>query len=152
MIALRFESRLAAEPAAVWEQASDMRGVNAELMPLLRMSHPQGKSSIASARCGEIVFASWLLILGCIPVDRHFLRFERILPGAGFDERSSSWTQRVWLHRRRIDAIPGGCVLSDELEFEPRLGLMRPLLRAVVRRLFEHRHRRVRARFGVLPA
>src|SRR3546814_9200546 len=41
MIWLRFESHLAAEPPSVWLHATQMRGVNAELSPLVRMSVPQ---------------------------------------------------------------------------------------------------------------
>lgn len=125
-----------------------MSGVNAELMPLMRMSYPADAGSIESAPVNRLVFASWLLLFGFIPIDRHFLSFESILPGAGFDERSWSWMQRVWVHRRRVVADGGACVLSDELAFEPRLPLARPILRLVVRGLFEHRHRRLRARFG----
>ena len=129
-----------------------MDGVNAELRPLLRMTHPADRSDLSNMPVGETVFASWLLLFGALPVDRHFLRLERVLPGQGFDERSQAWTQREWVHRRRVLDVPGGCVVRDELEFTPRVAFMRPLLRAMVRQVFEHRHRRLRARFGMLTA
>lgn len=148
MIALSFETRVRAAPVDVWKAASNMDGVNAELGPLLRMTHPAGGADLQSLGEGEPAFASWLLLFGCLPIDRHFLRLERILPGTGFDERSNSWTQKVWIHRRRITSDSGGSRVRDELEFEPRVALLRPLLRRVVRKVFEHRHRRLRMRFG----
>lgn len=129
-----------------------MEGVNAELRPLLRMTHPADLTDLSRMPVGEPAFASWLLLFGALPVDRHFLRLERVLPGQGFDERSQAWTQREWVHRRRVLDVPGGCVVRDELEFAPRFAPMRPLLRMMVRAVFTHRHRRLRARFGSLDA
>jgi hypothetical protein len=34
---------------------------------------------------------------------------------------------------------------------EPRLGATAPIVTGVVRRIFQHRHARLRARFGVVP-
>lgn len=152
MIELHFESRLAASATEVWRVASTMRGVNAELMPLLRMTHPARHADLNTLAIGECAFASWLLLFGLLPIDRHLLQLERVLPGEGFDERSHAWTQKVWVHRRRVLAAADGCVVRDTLAFEPRLALMRPLLRVMVRTVFEHRHRRLRARFGAIDA
>lgn len=98
---------------------------------------------------GQTAFASWLLLFGVLPVDRHLLCLERVLPGQGFDERSRSWAQREWVHRRRVLEAVGGCVVRDELAFTPRIEVMRPLLSLFVRAVFAHRHRRLRARFGL---
>lgn len=150
-IRLRFESFVAAEPAEVWARVSTMCGVNAELMPLFRMTYPSSMSSLQDASqelIGKLAFRSWVCFLGLVPVDRHFLCLERLLPGIGFDERSWSWSQRVWIHRRRLEKTPGGTGVVDELEFEPRFTLARPFLRWLVTRTFRHRHWQLRARFG----
>jgi len=44
------------------------------------------------------------------------------------------------------------CVLTDRLEMSPRVRAMTPLLVRVVTAVFQHRHRRLRARFGEAPA
>lgn len=152
MIRLRFESRLAAPAGGVWAQASTMAGVNAELGPWVRMSYPAGRAVLdaQAVPMGTVLFRSWLCVFGVLPFDRHALRLERLYPGVGFDERSSSWMQKVWVHRRRIEAIDGGTRVTDELEVEPRLPFATPLVRVVVGFLFAHRHRRLRARFGAL--
>ena len=100
-----------------------------------------------------IVFAETALLVGFILPGDTLLLITGLLafyPGIGFDERSSSWMQKVWVHRRRIEAVPGGCRLSDELEIAPRLRLQAPLVRWLVAALFRHRHRRLRARYGAL--
>ena len=152
MIRLRFESRLREAPQAVWAQASTMAGVNAELGPWVRMSYPVDRAALdgQDVPLGEVLFQSWLCVFGLIPFDRHALVLERLYPGVGFDERSTSWMQRLWIHRRRIEAVEGGARVTDELEIEPRLPFAAPLVRRIVGFLFAHRHRRLRARFGAL--
>ena len=149
MVALRFESVLAAPADDVWREVSTMQGVNYELMPLMRMSVPAHVAgmSLANAPVGERAFHSWLLLFGVLPIDRHALTFERLYDN-GFDERSSSWMQRTWIHRRRVEAVAGGTRVTDELDFEPRFWRHELVLRPVIRALFKHRHRRLRRRFG----
>ena len=149
-VRLSFVSELAAAPARVWQRASTMDGVNHELMPLLRMTHPPEASDLSSPllRPGETAFASWLLLFGFLPIDRHYLMLERLYPGEGFDERSWSWMQAEWIHRRRVVVIDGGTRVTDELEFTPRLGMAAWLLRPIIRFVFNHRHRRLAETFG----
>lgn len=152
MIRLRFESRLAAAPETVWAQASTMAGVNAELGPWVRMSYPADRAALdgQDVPLGQVLFQSWLSLLGLIPFDRHALALERLYPGIGFDERSTSWLQKLWVHRRRIEAVEGGSRVIDELEVRPRLPFMAPVVSLIVSALFRHRHRRLRARYGML--
>src|SRR3546814_1583374 len=98
-----FSTRLGADAADVWALVSTMDGVNAELRPLLRMTHPPHLRSLTDATWepGEVIHQSWLLAGGILPIDRHGLALERVLPGEGFDEESSSWLQRRWRHERR---------------------------------------------------
>ena len=149
MVRLSFVSDLAASPAQVWQRVSTMNGVNHELMPLLRMTHPPEAADLSSPllQLGQTAFASWLLLFGILPIDRHYLMLERLYPGEGFDERSWSWMQAEWIHRRRVLAIEGGTRVTDELEFMPRLGIAAYLLRPVIRHVFNHRHRRLAETF-----
>ncbi|WP_028079964.1 hypothetical protein [Solimonas soli] len=150
MIWLRFESRLCAEPPVIWLHVTTMRGVNAELLPLVRMSSPKRYDcmTLREAPRGELLFHSWLLLFGLLPFDRHALSFESIWD-YGFQEHSSSWLQRQWRHRRVVELLPGGARLVDELEIVPRFA---PpwLVRFFVACIFRHRHRRLRRHFGSL--
>ena len=152
MIALRFESRLAAAPDALWQHATSMAGVNFELMPLVRMTYPRDRDRLPEhdALPDGVLFHSWLLAFGLLPFDRHALCLRSLGPGMRFDEDSTSWLQRRWGHHRRIEPVPGGAVVIDELQIEPRIGFAAPIVRAIVTRLFRHRHRRLQRRFGAL--
>lgn len=154
MIALRFESRLTVAPDTLWRHATSMAGVNHELLPLVRMTHPLDRAALPAE--GElpdgVLFHSWLLAFGVLPFDRHALCLSSIGPGKRFDEDSTSWLQRRWRHHRRIEPLNGGACVIDELQIEPRIGFAAPLVRAIVTQLFSHRHRRLRRRFGVLPS
>jgi len=152
-IDLSFRSRVRATRPDVWAVVSTMAGVNAELMPFVRMTHPRDRTSLEGETIvpGEVVFHSWLLLGGVLPFDRHALALERVLEGEGFDEESTSWMQRRWRHERRlIDEGDGTCTVTDHLVVEPRLRLLTPLAARIVRFLFGHRHRRLVRRFGAV--
>ena len=147
---LTFTSRLARPASEVWNVVGTMRGVNAELGPWLRMTVPAeaDKLRIEDAEVGKELFASWVLFLG-VPIDRHYLKLERVDRGRGFTEKSHSWTESRWVHERTV--VPAGrdaCVVTDRLELTPRLRALTPLLVRVVTAVFQHRHRRLRKRFG----
>ncbi len=112
---------------------------------------PHGMST-QEVPLGVRLFRSWLLVLGVLPVDFDDLVLIEVLPGRGFHERSSMLSMRTWEHERWIERADGGCDLHDRLTFEPRIAGTGPLLRMVVRHVFEHRHRRLRRRFGGWPA
>lgn len=144
-------SALATDRATVWATVSTMAGVNAELGPFVRMTHPAEIDALRpdDVVAGEVLFVSWLLAFGVVPFDRHRLVLEQIDEGAGFVEASSSWLQRSWGHERRLVDLPGGgCEVTDRLTFVPRVRFAGPVVRAVIAALFGHRHRRLRRRFG----
>jgi hypothetical protein len=150
-IDLEFETRLAADAERVWEHATSMAGVNYELGPLVRMTAPRRAKElrIDDAPLGEVAFTSVLLAGSVLPIDLHRLAIAEVGPGHRFLERSSSLLQARWEHERWIETEAGrGCRLSDRLAIDPRLRPAAPLTAAIVRRLFERRHRRLRARFG----
>ena len=157
MIHLNFRSELSAPADEVWAKVSTMAGVNHELHPWVHMTVPaMFKDLSLQAATPEqlkgVLFNSVLLGLCCIPFDLHALHLERVQVGEGFDEHSTSWMQKTWVHRRRVVPAAGGCTVTDELIVEPRVSLMAPLVRAVVGFLFRHRHRRLVGTFGARPA
>ncbi|HEY1076151.1 MAG TPA: hypothetical protein VGE51_05640 [Fontimonas sp.] len=150
MIHLRFESRLAADAATVWQHASSMAGVNRELMPLVRMTYPADRAALPQGEAVPrgVLFHSWLMLFGVLPFDRHALRLSQVWPQQGFDEDSTSWLQTRWIHRRRLITHADGVSVIDELEITPRLRFAAPLVGLMVTQIFRHRHRRLVKRFG----
>ena len=143
-------SRLAAPASEVWARVTTAEGVNAELMPLARMTIPRGRAdlSIADIEDGTTIGRSWVLLFGLIPFDYDDIHLERIEPGRAFHERSTMLSQRRWEHDRTVE--PDGereCTVTDRVLFEPRLPVPPSLLLPVFRAFFRHRHRRLRRRF-----
>jgi len=149
---LTFSSRLAVTPEIIWIHISTMQGVNEELTPLMRMTYPSAASAanLAEAPVGEVLFHSWLLFLGFLPIDRHHLCLSKVDAERGFIEESTSWSQAYWRHERTIEAAPGGCILTDNLTFRPRLFVLGPAIAMFVRRLFTNRHHNLKRKFGEL--
>ena len=144
-------SRLATPADEVWAAVTTAEGVNAELLPLVRMTLPRGLDdfSIADVEDGTTLGRSWILLFGVIPIDYDDIHLERIEPGRAFHERSTMLTQRRWEHDRTVDPDgEGACVVTDSVRFEPRLPLPPRLLLPVFRAFFRRRHRRLRRRFG----
>jgi hypothetical protein len=147
---------LAAPAERVWEAATRMEGVNAELRPLLRMTVPRHLrgASIADLEPGVPAGRSWLLLGGVLPVDYDDLCLVEVDPPRRFLERSRMASMSLWQHERAI--VPrgvSGCALTDTLTFSLRGPLRRlPGADALAARLvglvFAHRHRRLAAMHG----
>lgn len=141
-----------ATPAEVWERVATIEGVNHELLPLARMTVPPEfagrRLDAAGGALGQRLFRSWILLFGVLPVDWDDLTLVRVEPGRGFLESSTMLSQRRWIHERTLEPVPGGCRVTDRIEFEPRLGLPGGLFLGVFRFFFRHRHRRLGAWFG----
>ena len=147
-----FRSSLTAPPEAVWDRITTMQGVNDELAPVFRMTHPRGLDRLPDdAPTGVRLFRSWVLLFGVIPVDYDDLTLVRIEPGKGFLESSQLMTARRWEHERTLEPLAAGTLLSDRIAFEPRVRTLGPVLFRVTRALFAHRHGRLQARFGGRP-
>jgi hypothetical protein len=130
-----------------------MAGVNDELRPLFRMTHPAGVDRLDPplGQLGKPAFRSWVLLFGLVPVDYDDIAIARLDPGRGFLERSRLGTQRLWEHERRIEPAGDACVLIDRVRHEPRLPIGERAQTALLRRVFLHRHRRLRRHFGGEP-
>lgn len=146
-------TELPVTPDAFWRGMS-MQAVNAELRPLVQMTVPNAwqDAPLAHWRTGRVLFASVILLFGFLPVDVHSLRLEQIDPARGFLERSHSWCNRLWQHERTTTPTAAGCALTDTVTVQGRLPLLAALLMPVYRLVFRHRHRRLKALYGRLPA
>lgn len=149
-------SELAAPAEEVWNHATTMAGVNEELGPWVRMTHPAELRDLTTAPpdlLGSVAFESWLLAFGFLPFDRHAMRLmeidDRGADGGSFVEDSTTWLQKRWRHERSVAPVADGtCAVTDRLVVEPRLGLARAIVTRIVPWLFGRRHRKLVARFG----
>jgi len=125
-------------------------GVNYEMRPYLRMTVPRGSEWLdrGGVELGEPIGRSWILLFGLLPFDYDHLCLVRLDPGAGFLERSTLLSQRLWEHERTLEPSDRGCLLTDRVRWEPRLGLPGHPLRPLIGWFFRHRHRRLRHYFG----
>jgi ligand-binding SRPBCC domain-containing protein len=143
------ESELAIPPERLWRHAVHPDGVNAELGPLLRMTFPHGTTDLTAGWSpGRRRFRSHVLLFGLLPVEYDDLAFESVEPGRGFLERSRMLTQSEWVHERRLRPIDSGTLLTDRIDFTPRLRWLAPISLVVFRSVFRHRHRRLRRLFA----
>lgn len=142
-------SRLEAAPEQVWQQVTTPAGIADELRPWLRMTMPARLrgGTLATVPVGEPLGRAWLLLGGVLPVEHDDLELEVVEPGR-FVEQSRLLSARSWRHERRVDPAGAGCLLTDRLTLVPRRLVPAALAERVVRRLFEHRHRRLRHRYG----
>jgi ligand-binding SRPBCC domain-containing protein len=142
-------SSLEASPDVVWDRVTTMAGVNDELAPFFRMTHPRGLDRLPDdAPTGVRLFRSWVLLFGVLPVDYDDLTLMRIEPGRGFLESSRMLTSSRWEHERTLEPSGRGTELTDRINFEPRVRVLGPILFRITRALFARRHRRLRKRFG----
>lgn len=87
-----------------------------------------------------------LMLAAIVPVGRIDLTLASLDIGEGFVECSPVTGLRSWRHERSISIHPRGTSLLDRLTFEPRVAPV--ATRLLIARLFRHRHRRLRRRWG----
>ena len=143
-------SRLDASPTAVWDRVITPEGINDEMRPYLRMTLPPGVGEISpeTVEIGTPIGRSWILLFGLLPFDYDEVCLARLEPGRGFLERSKMLSQRVWEHERTIEPAESGCIVTDRVSWQPRLGLPGAPLRPLFGWFFRHRHKRLRRHFG----
>lgn len=149
MHAFSVSSRLVADAARVWDEASVPEGINRELWPIVQMTTPPGFTEIREGRLGR----SWILLLGVLPIDYDDLYLEAVEPGSGFRERSVLGSASSWWHDRSIEPLPGGgCRVTDRIRFTPRVPQLGGLQAFLFEATFRWRHHRLRRIFGAPPS
>ena len=95
--------------------------------------------------------ACWLRLFGVLPFDYDQLSIAELEPGRRFHEESTMLSMRRWRHERTV--TPEGdtkTIVRDRITFQTcaALGFAAPLIAAVLRALFGHRHRRLQQHFA----
>jgi ligand-binding SRPBCC domain-containing protein len=101
---------------------------------------------------GTPIGRSWVLLFGLIPIDYDEINLVEIDRGRGFVEQSRMFSQRFWEHVRTLRPDGDGVLLTDAVSWEPRLPVPAAAMRPLFRAIFGQRHRRLRRRFGGVPA
>jgi ligand-binding SRPBCC domain-containing protein len=154
MQGFQIQSELATPADTVWASITSPAGINYELMPLMRMTMPEGLggATLDDVPLRNLLGRSWILLGGLIPVEYDDLTITERGPGHRFFEQSRMLTQKQWWHERFVEPLPGGCRVVDRLHWQGRVAPFGRLYAAIVPRLFRHRHQRLRTRFGALRA
>jgi len=142
--------RLAAPPVAVWEQVASVTGVNAELMPVVRVTFPRaarGLTATGSIPSGRYFVVCCCCSACCLSTSTRS-RSPASYPGVAFSNRrprfctaagstSACSTPRAMGPESAIASISSaGCLVSGVA------------LVPVVRAIFRHRHAQLRRHFG----
>lgn len=135
---------------AVWARVTSFVGIRDELAPWLSMSVPRGAEDldVTTVPLGRPIGRSWITVLGIIPVDYDDLTIVGLEPGRSFHERSTLWSASRWEHERVLTPVDDRTEVHDRLTFVSRLPVGTGFHAGVVRRLFEHRHRRLARHFA----
>lgn len=155
-VSLTFSSELLCSREVLWKWITSVRGIRHEMRPLLYMTAPRGVQSLEDLDISpnHPLFRSYLLAGCVIPVDFIDLTLQTVVPGEFLVEKSVMGSMRSWLHERRLEPVAYGvqpCTrVVDRLRFEPRIAT--PLVRRLVKHLFEHRHRVLCRVFGRVSA
>lgn len=143
----RFRSDLLAAPEDVWRVATSISGINAELMPLISMHNLDNVRDLSElvTNSGIARIEATIRLASVIPIGRVMIELVE-LAEFRFVERSNQPGMRFWQHEREVVPSAAGCAVVDNLTFEPRA--FGPVSAWLIDRLFRHRHRRLRARWG----
>ncbi len=142
--AIDISTFLARPSEKVWAAVATAEGVNAELMPLVRMTFPPGFTDLREAPLGEQVADGWLLAFGVVPFERHTLMFADIAP-SGFVETSLGlFHYHYWKHERTVRQAEGGCVVRDIVTVVSKVGFLDGIADTLTAWVFRHRHKRLK--------
>jgi ligand-binding SRPBCC domain-containing protein len=150
-ISLRFESKLQAPKASVWEWITSIEGISAEMWPYFRMTTPKGIRSLTDLKVnlGDRLFRSYVFLFGVLPIDYSDMTLIELDPGQGFVEQSPMGSMTLWRHERRLIPFPsekGTVQLVDQLTFQPRF--VSRFVGWFIKQVFVNRHKVLRAHFS----
>lgn len=148
MISLKFESKLKATPEQVWKRITSVEGLTSEMWPIFTMTAPKDIKTLDDiyVKADKILFRSWILLGGILPIDFTDLRLKSLDPGKGFVEESNMGSMKYWRHERKIVPAEQGYVfVIDELTFQPKF--LSGISVKTIKFFFEHRHKNLRKQF-----
>lgn len=139
------QSLIPAARTTLWQHVTQMRHVNDELMPFVRMTYPADRASLAgqAVPMNTVLFRSIILLFGILPIDLHALAFDKIEDDKAFYENSTTLTHKYRKHTRSLTDTTGGTIVKDEVHFSPRLPLIGHLFLPIYTAIFRHRHRQL---------
>lgn len=144
------ESEINSTKEILWQHITQMKNINAELLPYIRMTYPDDMSEIGvrEVPLKQTLFKSVILLFGFIPIDLHHLRLDKIELGTAFYENSFSLHMRYWKHTRSISVRGEKIFLCDEIHFAPRISFAGNLLLPFFKIIFRNRHKHLSKYFG----
>jgi len=144
------ESTINADRATVWKHVTQMKNVNAELMPYARMTYPADKAEIGGREVpfNQTLFTSIVFLFGFIPIDVHYLKFDKIVPGFAFYENSTTWTHQYWKHTRTLTENVKATIVRDEVHFCPKVIFLGFLFLPLLKFVFGNRHKQLAKAFS----
>jgi ligand-binding SRPBCC domain-containing protein len=144
------QSTVSAGCDKVWDRVVTPEGINYELRPFMQMTVPKHmkNKTISDVPLGVKIARSWFLLFGLVPFDYDDIVIAEMEPGCYFRETSSMLSMKRWEHQRTMIPHPDGCEVHDRISFDLRwpsaaIPGMECLVAGILRRLFDHRHRRL---------
>lgn len=139
-VQVTFETLVPRTPGELWNWSTSVRGVDAEMAPILKLDFPEGMTQMPQDQrsLGKVLGKCKFLLLGIVPIDLSRLTFVELEPGRRFVEQSPLLSMKSWRHERTIAPAEGGTRVIDSLEFTPRFATS--LVTWFISRFFLHRH------------
>ncbi|TQK11283.1 hypothetical protein [Herbaspirillum sp. SJZ107] len=139
-VRVAFQSKVATSPEELWDWSTSVRGVDAEMGPVLKLDFPKGMTHIPrdGSGLGKPLGNCKFLLFGLLPVDLSRLTFVEVEPGRRFVEQSPLLSMKSWRHERTIAPGPDGTEVVDRLEFTPRFAPK--VVTWFISKFFQHRH------------
>jgi ligand-binding SRPBCC domain-containing protein len=152
--AFSIQSEVNTTKEILWQHITQMKNVNAELMPYAKMTYPHDKNEIGNREVpvNQVLFKSVILLLGFIPIDVHYLRLDKLVFGEAFYENSYSLQHHYWKHTRTIIEKSGKVALRDDLQFLPRITFCGYILLPIYKLIFYNRHQKLTKHFRLSTA
>ncbi|WP_296945722.1 hypothetical protein [uncultured Massilia sp.] len=146
-VRVTFESKLPRTPGELWRWSTSVRGVDAEMAPVLKLDFPEGMREVPQdpGSLGKPLGNCKFLLFGVVPVDLSRLTFVEIEPGRRFVEQSPLLSMKAWRHERAIVPAADGTRVVDTLEFTPRFATR--IGAWFISRFFSHRHEGLQRQF-----
>jgi len=139
-VRVKFESKVPRTASELWAWSTSVRGVDAEMGPVLKLEFPKGMTHIPRDGSGlnKPLGNCKFLLFGLVPVDLSRLTFVEVDPGRRFVEQSPLLSMKSWRHERVIAPGADGTRVVDTLEFTPRFAT--GIVTWFISKFFQHRH------------